>query len=164
MRKFKVIALSLNGKARKKIFQSGDIVTQEQVTASVDDLVKSGFLKEVFEEDAPLVENQESEQDAVDPDLGHDFISPDPNEAPVQEEKQAEVLEPVAQVEEENELLAELKKEENAPESDEHVEVASLKEVTYEFLIGELKSLGVSFKSNISKNEAYEIWVSQKQG
>lgn len=44
MSRFKVISLSLGG-LRNKIFESGDVVTQEQLPVSVDELVEKGFLK-----------------------------------------------------------------------------------------------------------------------
>lgn len=43
MAKFKVIALSLGG-LRNRIYSSGDVVTQEQLPVSVDELVEKGFL------------------------------------------------------------------------------------------------------------------------
>lgn len=172
MRKFQVIALSLSGKGRGKIYSSGDVVTQEQVNAPVDSLVKSGFLKEITEgvED-PSVPTEELNGSEA---LGHDFINPDPNqEAEVQQEVviEQEVKDPLEETEEveseeNNDLLNELKKEEvgSAPESDENVvKVPSLEEVNYKFLIKELENLGVTHSKNISKKEAYELWIEAKK-
>lgn len=44
--KFKVVALSMGGKYNK-IYQSGDIITQDCVEAPVEQLVEAGFLEEL---------------------------------------------------------------------------------------------------------------------
>jgi hypothetical protein len=48
MESFKVISLSLGG-LRNKIFQGGDVVTQEQLPVSVAELVSKGFLSPISE-------------------------------------------------------------------------------------------------------------------
>jgi len=44
MSSFKVISLSLGG-LRNKVYSSGDVVTQEMLAVSVDELVEKGFLQ-----------------------------------------------------------------------------------------------------------------------
>ena len=44
METFKVIALSLGG-LRNKVYSSGDVVTQDMVSANVSELVEKGFLQ-----------------------------------------------------------------------------------------------------------------------
>jgi len=50
MKKFIVIALSLGGYG-KKVFDSGDIITQNDVAASVESLLEQKFIKEYTETD-----------------------------------------------------------------------------------------------------------------
>lgn len=66
MASFKVIALSLGG-LRNKIFQSGDVVTQEQLPVSVDELVDKGFLVpcESVNDDAFLVDSDSVNDEAI---------------------------------------------------------------------------------------------------
>jgi T4 recombination endonuclease VII, dimerisation len=45
MQKYKVISLSVSGKGPQKIYYSGQIVTQDNLNASVDDLERQGFIE-----------------------------------------------------------------------------------------------------------------------
>lgn len=62
MAKYKVIALSVGGLG-KKIFNSGDIVTDKNFPAgNAEKLVKQGFLEEIQEKKEPVKEDKEDKK------------------------------------------------------------------------------------------------------
>lgn len=151
---YKVKALYLSGRG-KKVFRSGDIVRQEHLNAPVLELLQKGFLTE-FEGETEDEKEPELDQEGLK--SLEDLTPPAPDE-----EKEVKPETEVKVQEEEKETEKEVKAEEDSVnpllEETKAVKIPEIGEVNYEFLINELKNLGVSHKANISKKEAYELWL-----
>ncbi len=151
---YKVKALYLSGRG-KKVFRSGDIVRQEQLNAPVLELLQKGFLTE-FEG-----ETEDEKEPELDPEGLKSLEDLTPPAA--DEEKEVKPETEVKVQEEEKETEKEVKAEEDSVnpllEETKAVKIPEIGEVNYEFLINELKNLGVAHKANISKKEAYELWI-----
>lgn len=143
--KYKVIALSLGGRG-KKIYDSGDIITQEQVNAPVEELVKKGFL--VLHEEGE-VEEAPVEETVVEEELQE------------LEKLEDEVVETENEVETEEEVKEEEKSEETVVEESKS---PSIEDATRNSIIDDLKQWGVPFNHNASKKELFEIWKSHNKG
>lgn len=71
MSKYKVIALSVGGQGRKKVYDSGDIVDQSNFKTPIEQLVSSGFLKKLTEEEAKLYADKTELPGSTTPELIH---------------------------------------------------------------------------------------------
>ena len=69
MEKFKVIALSVGGQGRKKVYDSGDIVDQSNFEVSVAQLVAAGFIKPLTKEEFKLYADKTEIPGETQPEL-----------------------------------------------------------------------------------------------
>lgn len=145
------------------IFNGGDIVEPEQLIAPVSELIAKGFLEEVPGEDSDneFKDFEQGLEQGLDGNLNPN-PKPPPPPPPALAESEEQIVAPVSEEDEEVEPAKEETKseEEVNPLLEETYKPSflTLEEVKYDFLIEELKKLGVSFKANISKKEAYELW------
>lgn len=156
MDKYRVISLSLTGKAPRKIFRKGEIITQDNVIPPVGDLVKNGFL-------------EKAEDDAVTPEGIETYACP--FTPPKKEKKGVEVNAEVApeddetgdQETEEEKLAreaAEKSKLENADDlkDDDLDEDEDEEDLTRNDMMASLDELGVKYNKNASKAQLLDLY------
>jgi len=135
MRHYKVIALSVGGRANK-IFSAGDTVTEENfIPGRAEELVRQGFLKPIEETSEPVKE------------IPSDEIETTVSE-PSEDETQQEVPSILDTI---KENLSEGNKEEKE----------GINSKTRKEFIKELTELGIPFEPTASKKELYELWLSR---
>lgn len=66
--KYKVKSLTVNGKGNR-IFRHGDVITQNNVDASVDDLVNNDYIVPMFDEEDEVLESDLGELDVEIPSI-----------------------------------------------------------------------------------------------
>jgi hypothetical protein len=134
MKRYKVIALSVGGRANN-IFSAGDIVTEENfIPGRADELVAQGFLKQIDETPHPV------------------------GNIPA-EEIQVEVSEPKQDEDQKQETsLIDSLKDSLGGES----EKIDINAKTRKEYIKELTDLGIPFEQNASKKELFELWLSRE--
>lgn len=141
MKRYKVIPLALNGRA-KKIYRPGDIVTEENLLTKPDELVAKGFLEEIPEEPAPVVETA-----PIPP-----VLPPAPPAAEAESVKEPETkVQPDVSTGPSFASAAGL--------TDVSETVKSIDDITRKEIIKDLKERGVEFDENANKKTLYEIWV-----
>lgn len=164
---YRVKALYMSGRGNN-VFNGGDIVEQEQINAPVAELIAKGFLEEVpaEESDNQFKDLEEGLEQGLDENLNPNPNPPPPpppaisdSEEDVHPDTEAEVKVQEEEKETEKEVDSEEESVNPLLEETKAVKIPEIGEVNYEFLINELKNLGVAHKANISKKEAYELWI-----
>lgn len=143
---YKVKSLSVGG-LRKKAFESGDIVTDENFKPGrAKELVQQGFLVPVVD-DTPE-EKKTDLPPVVDDNQPVDNVSEkfdsDDNNAPEGDENYASAGGEKSDVEEGNKIPA-------------------LDDITHTELKKKLTKLEIPFHKNSSKEELYDLWISAKE-
>jgi hypothetical protein len=134
MKQYKVIALSVGGKANK-IFSAGDTVTEDQfIPGRADELVTQEFLQEISDDGKPMTK--------VD-----------------QEEVETEVSEPkdTDKPSKEKSLLDAVK---NSLGDDDGKKV-SIDSISKKEIVKILTDLGIPFEPHASKTELFELYQSR---
>jgi hypothetical protein len=111
MAKYKIIPIS-HALKNNVIANHGDIVEESQLTASVYDLIKDGFIEKV--EGSDIVEEDPTKEDVDDADGKGEAdtetdVDPEKEEE-VEEDPKEEVKAPVAEVSKKDEVIGKFKK------------------------------------------------------
>lgn len=166
MRKFKVVALSVGAGKGKKIYNSGDIVTENNFPAGIaDDLVKKKFLKEVTVEETEVLQNdKEAKQPSLDElrkQLMPDFVDDEDKTKPDLDEQIQDIGEKkIQQIVDDLKDGEETKTPSNEPEKT--LSIPSIDDVNKKQIVDDLKDAKVEFNQNLSKEILYPMWVSLK--
>lgn len=153
MQKYKVISLSVSGKAPRKVYYGGEIVTQDNLDADVEELEKQGFIEKA--EDDYVAPDIHIPQDPFSTKLGKQVVEVEvkvvnaPKKEEVKKDEKADepgektVVTETQPIEKKDEKLITEDKDGDKKRAE---------------IMEELKAMGVQFNPNASKAELFDLY------